>query len=157
MTRSYNLWIHGLILSPMLFNSIVHVACTKKVKKCELKNEKDKSKLNKRISTSVGCSDMSTSMCLCITHKLNRLMKDGTFFSTMCFSYNQKVKFVMYMHLQYTLWKLLRFEDLAFPVWFKPYLIVLSWCSQVPLPKGKVLPLRKQEFLPTEWSPNWQT
>lgn len=65
------------------------------------------------------------------------------FFPTMCFSYNQKVRFVMYMHLQYTLWKL-RFEDLAFPVWFKPYLIVLSWCSQVPLPKGKVLPLRKQ-------------
>lgn len=109
MTRSYNLWIHGLILSPMLFNSSACCMYKKSEKKSELKRwekKKAKSKLNKKdFNFGWVFRYVDIYLCLCMTHKLNRLMKDGTvfFFSTMCFSYNQKLRFVMYMHLQYTL------------------------------------------------------
>lgn len=72
----------------MLFNSIVHVACTTKVEKCE-KNERETLKLNTYFNF-YWVFRYVNKYVFVKTHKLNRLMKDGTFFQPCAFHITKK-------------------------------------------------------------------
>lgn len=68
--------------------------------------------------------------------------------STINFSYNQKSKVCGYTCINYIPCEHNGKVDLALPCQYKPYLLVLSWWSQVPLPRCKVKPGTKTTEFP---------
>lgn len=148
---------------PPCCSFLVHVACTKKVeKKWNIKWKKGRNPNEiKGFALLLGVQICQQEYMFVLNPQTEQAYERWNlfkiFFSNHVLLIEPKSKVCDVHALTIYPVKIIKVWRSSFPVWFKPYLIVLSWCSQVPSPQGKVLPLRKQEFLPNEWSPNWQT